>query len=68
MSGTGRSARAFRVLLRLPVPVFGLLLGREWFVEPGQPPAARISRDILRGWLPALFRSAGSGESGPAGP
>jgi hypothetical protein len=35
------------VLLRLPVPVFGLLLGQEWFVEPGRTPAARVSRDIL---------------------
>ena len=47
LTGPGRSARAVRVLLRLPVPVFGLLLGREWFVEPGQAPAARVSRDIL---------------------
>jgi|ERR1022692_739393 LmbE family N-acetylglucosaminyl deacetylase len=47
VNGTGRSARFFRVLLRLPVPVFGLLLGREWFVEPGRTPAARVSRDIL---------------------
>jgi LmbE family N-acetylglucosaminyl deacetylase len=47
LNGTGRSAWAFRVLVRLPVPVFGLLLGREWFVEPGRAPAARVSRDIL---------------------
>jgi hypothetical protein len=33
--GKGRSARMFWVLVRLPVPVFGLLLGREWFTEPG---------------------------------
>ncbi|MGW0736767.1 PIG-L deacetylase family protein [Streptomyces sp. NPDC002851] len=33
VTGTGRSAQLFRALVRLPAPVFGLLLGREWFVE-----------------------------------
>jgi hypothetical protein len=33
-------------MLALPTPVFGLLLGREWYAEPGAPPGA-ISRDIL---------------------
>lgn len=32
--GNGRLAAVMRMLVRLPVPVFGLLLGREWFVEP----------------------------------
>ncbi|MFJ2743184.1 PIG-L deacetylase family protein [Streptomyces sp. NPDC087440] len=31
--GTGRSAQAFQTLVRLPVPVFGALLGREWWTE-----------------------------------
>ncbi|MFF7355685.1 PIG-L deacetylase family protein [Streptomyces filipinensis] len=31
--GTGRLAPVMRVLVRLPAPVFGWLLGREWFVE-----------------------------------
>ncbi|NLU76377.1 PIG-L family deacetylase [Streptomyces sp. HNM0575] len=41
----GRLAPAMRVLVRLPAPLFGLLLGREWFVEagPGRP-RARTSR------------------------
>lgn len=30
----GAQARALAVLLRLPPAVFGLLFGREWFVEP----------------------------------
>jgi LmbE family N-acetylglucosaminyl deacetylase len=29
----GRSARLARVMIALPVPLFGLLFGREWFVE-----------------------------------
>ncbi|MEX2985557.1 PIG-L deacetylase family protein [Streptomyces sp. C36] len=33
LRGSGRLAPVMRVLARLPVPVFGLLLGREWFVD-----------------------------------
>jgi len=36
-SGTGRSARLFGLMVRLPVPVFGLLFGREYYVEIGTP-------------------------------
>ena len=38
-SGTGRSARLFRAMVRLPIPVFGLLFGREYYVEIGPPRA-----------------------------
>lgn len=34
-SGTGRSARLFRLLIRSPLPVFRAIGGTEWFVEPG---------------------------------
>lgn len=30
----GRGGRLFRVLINLPIPVFGWLCGREWFSEP----------------------------------
>jgi hypothetical protein len=33
-------------MIALPVPVFGLFFGREWFAEPGSAPAI-ISGDIL---------------------
>ncbi|MDQ2812085.1 MAG: PIG-L family deacetylase [Actinomycetota bacterium] len=33
--GRGRSGRMLRVLVALPVPLFGLVCGREWFAEPG---------------------------------
>ncbi|MET9243812.1 PIG-L family deacetylase [Nonomuraea sp. NPDC003709] len=33
ISGGGRLSAVARVLVRLPAPVFGLLLGREWYVE-----------------------------------
>ena len=37
-AGTGRSSRLFRMAVSLPAPVFGLLAGREWFIEPGATP------------------------------
>ncbi|MFI6736590.1 PIG-L deacetylase family protein [Nonomuraea sp. NPDC050451] len=33
ISGDGRLSAVARVLVRLPAPVFGRLLGREWYVE-----------------------------------
>ncbi|WP_314175666.1 PIG-L deacetylase family protein [Streptomyces winkii] len=39
--GAGRIAPAARTLVRLPVPLFGLLLGREWFAEAGRGRGAR---------------------------
>lgn len=43
----GRSGRLFWVLIRMPAPVFGLLLGREWFTEPDCAPGSGRSRHIL---------------------
>ncbi|MET0233339.1 MAG: PIG-L family deacetylase [Kibdelosporangium sp.] len=33
MSSTGRSAKLFKLLADLPLPVFALVFGREWFAE-----------------------------------
>jgi LmbE family N-acetylglucosaminyl deacetylase len=33
IDGPGRAAPLMRILTRLPVPVFSLLMGREWFAE-----------------------------------
>ena len=38
--GKGRAGRLFRLLVRLPVPLFGLAAGREWYAEPGAAAAA----------------------------
>lgn len=46
-AGPGRASRLMRLLIRLPVPAFGLLLGREWFAEPGTSRTV-ICHDILR--------------------
>ena len=40
-SGAGRSAKLLGLMTRLPLPVFGLIFGREYYVEVGTP----------RGWL-----------------
>jgi len=44
--GTGRAARLARFMLALPVPLFALFLGREWFMEPGAGSSA-VKHDIL---------------------
>ncbi|ALG10639.1 PIG-L deacetylase family protein [Kibdelosporangium phytohabitans] len=46
--GTGRAAPLFRALAALPSPIFGLLLGREWFVDPAGNPT-RTTSDNLPG-------------------
>ena len=33
IGGTGRASRLFRLLVAVPTPLFGILFGREWFVE-----------------------------------
>jgi len=45
--GNGRSARGMRLLLRVPTPVFGVLLGWEWFAEPGSASGSRRQGDVL---------------------
>jgi LmbE family N-acetylglucosaminyl deacetylase len=42
-NGMGRATGLHRAMLALPVPVFGLFFGREWFAEPGG------TRVIIRG-------------------
>jgi LmbE family N-acetylglucosaminyl deacetylase len=44
MSGRGRSARLFRLLLRSPLPVFRAVCGTEWFAEPGGRTGALVAR------------------------
>jgi len=41
-SGSGRAARLMRLLIRLPVPVFAVLLGYEWFAKPSIEPEPEI--------------------------
>lgn len=46
--GRGRTGAVFRILVGLPAPVFGLLLGREWFIDPAVSPASGVRDDLLR--------------------
>ncbi|WP_317443423.1 PIG-L deacetylase family protein [Streptomyces collinus] len=48
VSGTGRLAPVMRILVRLPAPVFGWLLGREWFVEAGAGATGKAVGDIFQ--------------------
>jgi LmbE family N-acetylglucosaminyl deacetylase len=43
----GSSVRTVALLLRLPRPVLGLALGREWFRERGRPAAADLLDDVF---------------------
>jgi len=54
--GAGRFAHVMRMLVRLPVPLFGLLMGREWFVEAGAGAVSKVAVDIFR---PATLASDG---------
>jgi LmbE family N-acetylglucosaminyl deacetylase len=57
--GRGRAARLFRLVVRLPVPVFGLVAGREWYAEPGAR-TARPIRDVLQPAAPAAGPAQGT--------
>jgi LmbE family N-acetylglucosaminyl deacetylase len=45
VSGRGRSGRLFRALIKTPLPVFRVLCGTEWFVEPGGRTGGLVLRD-----------------------
>ncbi|MPZ79372.1 MAG: PIG-L family deacetylase [Actinophytocola sp.] len=47
VSGRGRLASVMQLLVRLPTPIFGLLLGREWFVEPARTPVTKPATSIF---------------------
>ena len=57
--GRGRTARLFRLAIRLPVPVFGLVAGREWYAEPGARTARPIG-DALQPAAPATGPAQGT--------
>lgn len=46
--GAGRPP-LLRLLVSLPSPIFGLLLGREWFVDPTAPVGGTVRRHLLEG-------------------
>ena len=48
----GGSVRTLALLLRLPGPVLGLALGREWFRERGRQPAGVLLDDVFASLRP----------------
>ncbi|QGN59260.1 PIG-L deacetylase family protein [Nostocoides sp. HKS02] len=44
--GADRTLAAF---VRIPRPLYDLVFGREWFIDPARPPGLRVSRDIFEG-------------------
>jgi LmbE family N-acetylglucosaminyl deacetylase len=59
VEGTGRFARLMRLLLALPTPVFGLVLGREWFAEAAPEADSRSDDPGRRRRRAACRRSPG---------
>jgi len=44
-----QGTRTLQLLLRLPVPVFDLVVGHEWFRQPGRVPARPLLDDVFAG-------------------
>ena len=45
----GGADRTLAAFLRIPRPLFDLVFGREWYVDPEHPPGAPVSRDVFAG-------------------
>jgi len=48
-SADGGADRTLAAFLRIPRPLFDVVFGREWFVDPAHPPGAPVSRDVFAG-------------------
>jgi LmbE family N-acetylglucosaminyl deacetylase len=44
--GADRTLAAF---LRIPRPLYDLVFGREWYVDPSRPPGLPVARDVFEG-------------------
>jgi LmbE family N-acetylglucosaminyl deacetylase len=47
VGGKGRASLPLRLLAALPLPLYRLVAGREWFAEVREPPGIRVSERIL---------------------
>ena len=45
----GGADRTLAAFLRIPRPLFDLVFGREWYVDPSRPPGAPVARDVFDG-------------------
>ena len=48
-SADGGADRTLAAFLRIPRPLYDLVFGREWFVDPAHPPGAPVARDVFAG-------------------
>jgi LmbE family N-acetylglucosaminyl deacetylase len=48
-SADGGADRTLAAFLRIPRPLYDVVFGREWFVDPAHPRGAPISRDVFAG-------------------
>ena len=48
-SADGGADRTLAAFLRIPRPLYDLVFGREWFVDPAATPGGRIRRDVFEG-------------------
>jgi LmbE family N-acetylglucosaminyl deacetylase len=48
-SAEGGADRTLAAFLRIPRPLYDVVFGREWFVDPAQPPGAPVARDVFAG-------------------
>jgi hypothetical protein len=46
-SADGGADRTVAALLRIPRPLFDLVFGREWYVDPARPAGQGVARDVF---------------------
>jgi len=45
----GGADRTLAAFLRIPRPLYDVVFGREWYVDPAHPPGAPVARDVFAG-------------------
>jgi len=45
----GGADRTLAAFLRIPRPLYDLVFGREWYVDPSRPPGSPVARDVFDG-------------------
>jgi LmbE family N-acetylglucosaminyl deacetylase len=48
-SAEGGADRTLAAFLRIPRPLYDVVFGREWFVDPAHPPGTPVARDVFSG-------------------
>lgn len=48
-STDGDADRTLAAFLRIPRPLYDLVFGREWFVDPSRAPGGPVARDVFEG-------------------